>query len=54
MKPKPQSGEYRAFENLLGKVLTVTKSELDQRLKNEKQEKNAAIRSTPHDKPAHY
>ena len=40
MKPKPQSEEYRAFENVLGEVLTVTKAELSQRLKAEKQEKN--------------
>ena len=50
MKPKPQSEEYRAFENVLGKVMTVTKSELNQRLKNETQEKSALRRN---DKPAH-
>ena len=50
MKPKPQSDEYRAFENVLGKVMTVTKSELDQRLKTEKQEKSARRHD---DKPAH-
>jgi len=42
MKPKPQSPEYKAFENLLGQVLTVSKTELNQRLKQEKQEKNAS------------
>jgi hypothetical protein len=28
MNPKPQSEEYRTFENLLGSVLKVTKKEL--------------------------
>jgi hypothetical protein len=41
MKPKPQSDEYRAFENVLGKVLTVTKAELNERLKKEKPQKPA-------------
>jgi hypothetical protein len=39
MKPKPQSEEYKAFENLLGSVLTVSKAELNERLKEEKREK---------------
>ena len=51
MKPKPQSDEYRAFENVLGKVLTVTKSELNDRLKSEKQEKK--VSEVQNDKPAH-
>jgi hypothetical protein len=42
MKPKPQSAEYKAFENLLGKVLTVSKAELNQRIEKEKQEKNSS------------
>ena len=53
MKPKPQSEEYRAFENVLGKVLTVTKAELSQRLKAEKQEKNTPPPNIHKDKPAH-
>lgn len=36
MKAKPQSEEYRRFENLLGRVLTVSKAELNERLKAEK------------------
>jgi hypothetical protein len=40
MKTKPQSDEYRAFENLLGRVLTVSKAELDKRLKKEEHEKH--------------
>jgi hypothetical protein len=53
MKPKPQSAEYRAFENMLGKVLIVTKAELNQRLQQEKQEKTAPKSKTHNDKPAH-
>jgi len=41
MRPKPQSDEYKAFESLLGKVLSVSKSELQQRLDEEKREKQA-------------
>lgn len=39
MKAKPTSPEYAAFENILGKVLTVSKTDLDARLKQEKREK---------------
>lgn len=39
MKPKPQSEEYKRFENLLGRVLTVSKEELNRRLQEEKREK---------------
>jgi hypothetical protein len=39
MKPKPQSEEYARFENLLGRVLTVSKKELNERLEAEKREK---------------
>lgn len=53
MKPKPQSAEYRAFENLLGKVLTATKAELNERLKKEQQEKKTPRRGNSNDKPAH-
>lgn len=41
MKAKPQSDEYRAFENVLGKVLTVTKAELKERLKKEEPQQPA-------------
>jgi hypothetical protein len=39
MKTKPQSEEYRAFETILGKVLTVSKAELNLRIEEEKREK---------------
>jgi len=39
MNPKPQSDEYKAFENLLSKVLTVSKEELKRRIEQEKREK---------------
>jgi hypothetical protein len=39
MNLKPQSDEYRAFEALLGKVLSVSKQELDRRIAQEKSEK---------------
>jgi hypothetical protein len=38
MTSKPQSQEYKAFENILGKVLTVSKTELDRRMKEQKRE----------------
>jgi len=38
MKPKPQSAEYKAFENLLGSVLTVSKAELNRRIEEDKRE----------------
>jgi hypothetical protein len=41
MKPKPQSAEYKAFENLLGQVLTVSKTELKSRIEAEKREPKA-------------
>jgi hypothetical protein len=41
MKTKPTSSEYKAFENLLGRVLTVSKKELDSRLQQEKREKRS-------------
>lgn len=47
MKPKPQSEEYRAFENLLGRVLKVSKSELQSRIAAEKREKQADKLSDP-------
>ena len=40
MDPKPKSEEYRAFESLLGKVLTVSKAELNKRIAEQKREKH--------------
>jgi hypothetical protein len=39
MKPKPTSPEYKAFESLLGQVLTVSKAEIDRRIEEDKREK---------------
>ncbi len=39
MKSKPQSAEYKAFENLLGSVLSVSKVELNRRIEEDKREK---------------
>lgn len=39
MKTKPQSPEYKAFESLLGRVLSVSKTELNRRIAEEKKEK---------------
>jgi hypothetical protein len=39
MKSKPQSPEYKAFEGLLGQVLTVSKAELNRRIEEDKREK---------------
>jgi hypothetical protein len=39
MNQKPQSVEYKAFENLLGSVLSVSKAELNRRIAQEKSEK---------------
>jgi hypothetical protein len=47
MKAKPQSEEYRAFENLLGKVLSVSKTELNQRIAQEKAEKQPTVPASP-------
>jgi hypothetical protein len=44
MKPKPQSEEYRAFEALLGNVLSVSKQELNRRIEQEKNEKQTRQR----------
>jgi hypothetical protein len=44
MKPRPQSDEYKAFESLLGKVLRVSKAELQRRLEAEKKAKVSAKR----------
>jgi hypothetical protein len=41
MKAKPQSPEYKAFENLLGKVLTVPKAEINRRIEEDKREKRS-------------
>ena len=39
MKAKPTSPEYKAFENLLGRVLTVSKTELNRRIEEDKRAK---------------
>ncbi len=56
MKTKPTSPEYKAFENLLGKVLTVSKTELDRRIAEDKHEKRtskfASRASVSQSKPA--
>jgi hypothetical protein len=39
MKAKPQSEEYKAFENLLGRVLSVSKSDLNRQMEADKREK---------------
>jgi hypothetical protein len=36
MNPKPQSEEYRAFEALLGTVLSASKADINKRLEQEK------------------
>jgi hypothetical protein len=36
MKSKPTSPEYKAFENVLGKVLSVSKTELNRRMEESK------------------
>jgi hypothetical protein len=54
MKAKPQSSEYSAFENLLGKVLSVSKTELDRRIAEDKREKPVpASRADHKDEAAH-
>jgi hypothetical protein len=42
MKTKPQSEEYTRFENFLGEVLTVSKEELNRRMKADEREKRTA------------
>jgi hypothetical protein len=39
MNPKPQSEEYKAFENLLGQVLRVSKADLKQQMEKDKAER---------------
>jgi hypothetical protein len=49
MNKKPESPEYVAFESLLGRVLVVSKTELDKRIaedKSEKQTPKAASRAS--------
>ena len=41
MKMKPTSPEYKAFESLLGSVLSVSKTELNRRIAEEKNEKRS-------------
>jgi hypothetical protein len=47
MKTRPTSPEYKAFENLLGEVLTVSKTELNRRIEDEKSEKRTPKSSSP-------
>jgi hypothetical protein len=42
MKTKPQSEEYKAFETLLGRVLRVSKTELNRRIAEEKRKPKAS------------
>jgi hypothetical protein len=42
MRSKPQSEEYRNFENLLGKVLSVSKEDLKAQMDADKKEKRIA------------
>jgi hypothetical protein len=42
MKTKPQTPEYKAFENLLGQVLSVPKAEITRRIEDDKREKQAS------------
>jgi hypothetical protein len=39
MKQEPTSAEYKAFENLLGKVLAVPKADIDRRIEEDRREK---------------
>jgi hypothetical protein len=39
MKSKPTSPEYKAFENLLGSVLSISKAELNRRIEQEKRKR---------------
>lgn len=52
-KLKPQSPEYKSFENLLGSVLSVSKTELNRRIEQEKSEKKSPRPSIRDNKPAH-
>jgi hypothetical protein len=54
MKAKPQSDEYKAFESLLGKVLTVSKAELQTRLDEEKREKQTKAASHASGAPSNH
>jgi len=51
IKAKPQSPEYEAFENLLGSVLSVSKTELNRRIAEEKRVPKARVSVVP-TKPA--
>ena len=44
MKPKPESEEYKAFEALLGSVLSVSKTELNRRIDAEKRKPKSVSR----------
>ncbi|HEY1900959.1 MAG TPA: hypothetical protein VGG56_00895 [Terracidiphilus sp.] len=47
MKDKPPSAEYQAFENLLAQVLSVSKTELNRRIAEEKQGKQNPKSASP-------
>jgi hypothetical protein len=47
MKSKPKSEEYTAFKNLLGEVLQVSKTELNQRMEEERREKRTPEKRKP-------
>lgn len=42
MQSKPHSEEYRKFANLLGRVLSVSKADLNRQMEKDKQEKRIA------------
>lgn len=46
---KPQSEEYQRFENLLGRVLSVSKEELNRRLKENPPQKRVPKASASRD-----
>jgi hypothetical protein len=47
MQKPPVSEEYKAFEQVLGKVLSVSKRDLDERIKEEKREKRPRKSASP-------
>ncbi len=47
MKTKPTSSEYKAFENLLGRVLSVPKAEITRRIEEDKREKRTSRSASP-------
>ena len=53
MKSKPQSDEYKAFEGMLGTVLSVPKAEITRRIKEDRQKKDLPSTRSQNDVPAH-